>query len=135
VVIATLDANENVHGPGVERLRNAGIEVIAGVLQTEARERNAPFFHFIRTKKPFETMKTTRNLDGKNATNMGGSQWIAGEDARLDGHTCRHTRDAILVGVNTVLADDPSLTTRIKGGGNHPVRVILDTHLRTRLDA
>lgn len=135
VVIATLDANENVHGQGVERLRNAGIEVVVGVLQTEARELNAPFFHFIRTKKPFVTMKTAMSLDGKIATHMGDSQWITGEDARLDGHTYRHTHDAILVGVNTVLADDSSLTTRIKGGGNHPVRVILDTHLRTPLDA
>src|SRR5699024_10053603 len=135
VVIATLDANENVHGQGVERLRNAGIEVVVGVLQTEARELNAPFFHFVRTKKPFVTMKTAMSLDGKIRKQMVDSQWITGKDARLDGHIYLHTHDAILVGVNTVLADDQSLTTRIKGGENHPVHVILDTQLRTPLDA
>src|SRR5699024_3563762 len=90
---------------------------------------------FVRTKRPFVTMKTAMSLDGKIATHMGDSQWITGEDGRLDGHTYRDTHDAILVGVNTALADAQSLTTRIKGGRNHPVRVILDTHLRTPLDA
>lgn len=135
VVIATLDANDKVHGKGVELLRSAGIEVVVGVLQAEARKLNASFFHYVRTKKPFVTMKVAISLDGKIATHTGDSQWITGEDARLDGHTYRHTHDAILVGVNTVIADNPSLTARLADGGEHPIRVILDTHLRTPLDA
>jgi diaminohydroxyphosphoribosylaminopyrimidine deaminase/5-amino-6-(5-phosphoribosylamino)uracil reductase len=85
----------------------------------------------MKTKRPFVTIKTAMSLDGKTATVTGESKWITGEEARADVHQYRHIHDAILVGVNTVLTDNPHLTTRIPNGGKHPIRVILDTHLRT----
>ena len=85
----------------------------------------------MKTKRPFVTIKTAMSLDGKTATVTGESKWITGEEARADVHQYRHTHDAILVGVNTVIADNPHLTTRIPNGGKHPIRVVLDTHLRT----
>ncbi|PHA37286.1 bifunctional diaminohydroxyphosphoribosylaminopyrimidine deaminase/5-amino-6-(5-phosphoribosylamino)uracil reductase RibD [Bacillus wiedmannii] len=131
VVIATLDCNSLVSGTGKKRLEEAGIEVTTGVLETEATLLNRFFFHYMRTKRPFVTIKTAMSLDGKTATVTGESKWITGEEARADVHQYRHTHDAILVGVNTVIADNPHLTTRIPNGGKNPIRVILDTHLRT----
>lgn len=131
VVIATLDCNPLVSGTGKRRLEEAGIEVTTGVLETEATLLNRFFFHYMKTKRPFVTIKTAMSLDGKTATVTGESKWITGEEARADVHQYRHTHDAILVGVNTVIADNPHLTTRIPNGGKHPIRVILDTHLRT----
>ena len=81
----------------------------------------------MKTKRPFVTIKTAMSLDGKTATVTGESKWITGEEARADVHQYRHTHDAILVGVNTVIADNPHLTTRIPNGGKHPIRVVLDT--------
>lgn len=131
VVIATLDCNPLVSGNGKRRLEEAGIEVITGVLEAEAVLLNRYFFHYMKTKLPFVTIKTAMSLDGKTATVTGESKWITGEEARADVHQYRHTHDAILVGVNTVIADNPHLTTRIPNGGQNPIRVILDTHLRT----
>lgn len=130
VVIASLDPNDKVDG--VDELRKAGIQVITGVLKEEALLMNRPFFHYIKNKTPFITLKTAMSLDGKIATETGESQWITGEKARADSHTYRASHDAILVGVNTVLADNPRLTARIKGGTcRQPIRIILDTRLRT----
>lgn len=131
VVIATLDCNPLVSGNGKRRLEEAGIEVTTGVLEAEATLLNRYFFHYMKTKRPFVTIKTAMSLDGKTATVTGESQWITSEEARADVHQYRHMHDAILVGVNTVLTDNPHLTTRIPNGGKHPIRVILDTHLRT----
>ncbi|EEK98922.1 RibD (Riboflavin-specific deaminase) [Bacillus cereus BDRD-ST26] len=131
VVIATLDCNPLVSGNGKKRLEEAGIEVTTGVLEEEAVLLNRYFFHYMKTKRPFVTIKTAMSLDGKTATVTGESKWITSEDARADVHQYRHTHDAILVGVNTVIADNPHLTTRIPNGGQNPIRVILDTHLRT----
>ncbi len=131
VVIATLDCNPLVSGNGKRRLEEAGIEVTTGVLEAEAVLLNRYFFHYMKTKRPFVTIKTAMSLDGKTATVTGESKWITGEEARADVHQYRHTHDAILVGVNTVIADNPHLTTRIPNGGQNPIRVILDTHLRT----
>ncbi|MGE6538465.1 bifunctional diaminohydroxyphosphoribosylaminopyrimidine deaminase/5-amino-6-(5-phosphoribosylamino)uracil reductase RibD [Bacillus luti] len=131
VVIATLDCNPLVSGNGKRRLEEAGIEATTGVLEAEATLLNRFFFHYMKTKRPFVTIKTAMSLDGKTATVTGESKWITGEEARSDVHQYRHTHDAILVGVNTVIADNPHLTTRIPNGGKHPIRVILDTHLRT----
>ncbi|HDR7770184.1 TPA: bifunctional diaminohydroxyphosphoribosylaminopyrimidine deaminase/5-amino-6-(5-phosphoribosylamino)uracil reductase RibD [Bacillus paranthracis] len=131
VVIATLDCNPLVSGNGKKRLEEAGIEVTTGVLEAEAVLLNRYFFHYMKTKHPFVTIKTAMSLDGKTATVTGESKWITSEDARADVHQYRHTHDAILVGVNTVIADNPHLTTRIPNGGQNPIRVILDTHLRT----
>jgi len=134
VVIAAKDPNKQVNG--VKILRDAGISVETGILEEEANRINAPFFHFIQTKRPYVTLKTAMSLDGKIATKTGESKWITGETARFDAHAYRHSHDGILVGVETVIADDPSLTTRLKtGAGRNPVRIILDTHLRTPLDA
>lgn len=135
VYVATTDPNPQVAGSGIERMRKAGIEVEVGLLQQEARRLNKVFFYNILTGLPYVTLKSATSLDGKTATVTGESKWITGEEAREDVHQLRHEHDAILVGVNTVLKDDPSLTTRLKGGGENPIRVILDTHLRTPLTA
>ncbi|MFN7253096.1 MAG: bifunctional diaminohydroxyphosphoribosylaminopyrimidine deaminase/5-amino-6-(5-phosphoribosylamino)uracil reductase RibD [Anaerobacillus sp.] len=133
VVIACLDPNPLVAGRGVAKLRNANIEVEVGVLEEEARELNKVFFHYIKTKKPYVTLKTATSLDGKIATSTGESKWITGAVAREDVQQLRHEHDAILVGVGTVLADNPSLTTRRSVGGKNPIRIILDHQLRTPL--
>ncbi|RSK27510.1 bifunctional diaminohydroxyphosphoribosylaminopyrimidine deaminase/5-amino-6-(5-phosphoribosylamino)uracil reductase RibD [Bacillus sp. HMF5848] len=132
VVIATTDPNPLVAGKGIERLRNAGIEVELGILKKEADSLNEVFFHFIAKQIPYVTLKTAMSLDGKIATHTGDSKWITSETARHDVHQYRHQHDAILVGVNTVIKDNPSLTTRLPhGGGKNPIRIILDTNLRT----
>ncbi|HLS08000.1 bifunctional diaminohydroxyphosphoribosylaminopyrimidine deaminase/5-amino-6-(5-phosphoribosylamino)uracil reductase RibD [Lentibacillus sp.] len=134
-VIAVTDPNEKVAGRGIEKLRTAGIRVELGVLQKEAMAVNRAFFHYTRTKMPYVTVKSAVSLDGKTATHTGDSKWITGEAARRDVHHYRHMHDAILVGVNTVINDNPSLTTRLPNGGKNPLRIILDTDLRTPLDA
>lgn len=135
VIIATTDPNPQVAGKGIEKLKRSGIEVEVGLFQQEARELNKVFFYNIQTGLPYVTIKTAVSLDGKTATVSGESQWITGEEARADVHQFRHQHDGILVGVNTVLTDNPSLTTRLPGGGKNPVRIVLDTHLRTPLTA
>lgn len=134
-VIACVDPNEKIAGKGIEKLCQAGIHVEIGILKQEAEELNKVFFHYIKNKTPYVTMKSAISLDGKTATVTGESKWITGEAARLDVHHYRHHHDAILVGVNTVLTDNPSLTTRLPEGGKNPVRIILDTTLRTPIDA
>ncbi|MYL54488.1 bifunctional diaminohydroxyphosphoribosylaminopyrimidine deaminase/5-amino-6-(5-phosphoribosylamino)uracil reductase RibD [Pontibacillus yanchengensis] len=134
VVVATLDPNPQVAGRGVRRIREAGIEVEIGVLEKEADELNQVFYHWIANKTPYVTLKTAMSLDGKIATTTGESQWITGTEAREDVHQYRHTHDGILVGVNTVIHDGPKLTTRLPHGGKNPVRIVLDTHLRTPID-
>ncbi|HZG71411.1 MAG TPA: bifunctional diaminohydroxyphosphoribosylaminopyrimidine deaminase/5-amino-6-(5-phosphoribosylamino)uracil reductase RibD [Chondromyces sp.] len=135
VYIATTDPNPNVNGQGINKLKKAGIAVETGLLKEEADALYEPFFHYIQSKKPFVTMKTAITADGKTAAYTGHSQWITSEQARQDVHLLRHKQDAILVGVNTVLQDDPLLTTRLPQGGKNPIRVILDTHLRIPLTA
>ncbi|WP_139492334.1 bifunctional diaminohydroxyphosphoribosylaminopyrimidine deaminase/5-amino-6-(5-phosphoribosylamino)uracil reductase RibD [Brevibacillus dissolubilis] len=135
VVVATLDPNPQVAGRGVSMLQEAGIEVTVGVLEKEAKRLNEIFFHYITTNRPFVTVKTASTLDGKVATETGHSRWISGELAREEVHMLRHQFDGILVGVNTVLADDPSLTARLERETRQPVRVILDTTLRIPLHA
>jgi diaminohydroxyphosphoribosylaminopyrimidine deaminase/5-amino-6-(5-phosphoribosylamino)uracil reductase len=136
VVVAMKDPNPLVNGKGIRQLRNAGIQVDVGVMENEARELNEFFIKYIATKRPFVILKSAVTLDGKIATRTGDSQWITGESSRKKGHEIRNSVDAILVGVNTVLEDNPSLTTRLSGeASKDPVRIILDTHLRTPLDA
>ena len=134
VIIATLDPNPLVAGRGVNILRDAGIEVIVGVREAAARKMNEVFNKYIVDKKPFVTLKAAVTLDGKIAAYTGSSKWVTSDAARTDVHHLRSNHEAILVGVNTVLKDDPELTARIPGGKN-PIRVILDTRLRTPLDA
>lgn len=131
VVIATLDCNPLVSGNGKRRLEEAGIEVTTGILEEEATLLNRYFFHYMKTNRPFVTVKTGMSLDGKTATTTGESKWITSREARVDVHQYRHSHDAILVGVNTVISDNPHLTTRMPNEGKHPIRIILDTHLRT----
>lgn len=135
VYVATLDPNPLVAGKGVERLRKAGIEVDIGLCEKEAVKLNEKFFHFIQTKTPYVTLKGAVSMDGKIAAKTGDSKWITSEEARLDAHQLRHEHDAILVGINTVLKDNPLLTTRKPQGGKNPVRVILDTECRIPLSA
>ena len=134
VVIATLDPNPVVAGNGVKILKEAGIEVVIGVCEEESRQMNEVFNKFIVEKTPFVTLKAATTLDGKTATHTASSKWITSEDARRDVHQLRSENMAILVGVNTVIEDNPELTSRIQNGRN-PIRVILDSSLRIPLDA
>lgn len=134
VVIACQDVHELVAGKGISRLREAQIDVSVGFLQEEAKPLYEQFFHYVTKGRPFVTLKAAMSLDGKTATESYESKWITNEAARQDAQQYRHTHDAILVGVNTVIADNPRLTTRLRGGKN-PIRVILDSTLRTPLDA
>lgn len=135
VVVATLDPNPIIAGAGILQLQSANIEVTIGVLENEAIAINKIFFHYIKTKTPFVTLKMGMSLDAKIATRNKESKWITNEIARNDAHLYRHSHDAILVGVNTIINDNPSLTTRLENGGRNPIRIILDTTLRTPLDA
>ncbi|CEG26532.1 bifunctional diaminohydroxyphosphoribosylaminopyrimidine deaminase/5-amino-6-(5-phosphoribosylamino)uracil reductase RibD [Bacillus sp. B-jedd] len=134
VVIATLDPNPLVSGNGVRILENAGINVQIGVCEEESRKMNEVFNKFIVTKRPFVTMKAGASLDGKIATRTMESKWITSEESRRDVHLLRHEHMAILVGINTVIKDNPELTARIPNGRN-PIRIILDSRLRTPLDS
>lgn len=134
VVIATLDPNPVVSGRGVKILEEAGIEVIISIQEEASRKMNEVFNKFIVTNKPFITLKSGITLDGKIASHSFHSKWITSEDARLDVHHLRNENMAILVGVNTVIADNPELTTRIPNGRN-PIRVVLDSTLKIPMDS
>lgn len=134
VVVASGDPNPLVAGKGIEILRAHGVAVTTGVCEAEADAINAIFFHYMRTKTPYVVMKYAMTADGKIATATGASKWITGEAARRHVAETRHRLSAIMVGVGTVLADDPLLTCRIQGGKN-PLRIICDSHLRTPPEA
>ena len=136
VVIALSDPNPLVAGRGIHLLTAAGIEVTTGICEDEARRQNEIFLKWVTTKRPFVTLKTAMTLDGKIASHTGASQWITGAAARARVHAYRNEYDAILVGIGTVLTDDPSLTTRLEHGtGKNPLRIVLDSEARTPLDA
>lgn len=131
VVVAMEDPNPKVAGKGIAILREAGIEVQVGVLEQEARELNEVFLKWITTGKPFVALKTAMSLDGKIATAAGESQWITNEVSRHFTHRLRDVYDGILVGINTALKDDPSLTTRLpEYEGKNPVRIVVDSQCR-----
>jgi len=134
VVIGSADPNPLVAGKGVTILRNHGILVTEHVLEDKCNELNYVFFHFIQTKQPYVVMKYAMTLDGKIATYTGASKWITGKEARTYVHKQRHRYRAIMVGVETILADDPLLTCRIENGRN-PIRIICDSRLRTPLNS
>ena len=134
VVIATRDPDPRVDGAGIARLRAAGLQVEEGVLRSDADELAAGFRLRVREGRPLVTLKLASTLDGRIATRGGESRWITGEAARKAAHALRGRNDAVLVGVGTVLADDPELTCRIPGYRPNPViRVVADSHLRTSL--
>ncbi|QWC21352.1 bifunctional diaminohydroxyphosphoribosylaminopyrimidine deaminase/5-amino-6-(5-phosphoribosylamino)uracil reductase RibD [Bacillus haikouensis] len=135
VFIATTDPNPLVAGKGIEQLRQAGVEVHIGEGKEEALELNKHFFHHMKYQTPYVTLKTAVTLDGKTAVASGDSKWITSEESRLDVHYDRHRHDAILVGVNTIIRDNPHLTTRLPQGGKNPIRIILDNTLRTPLES
>ncbi|MDK9709878.1 bifunctional diaminohydroxyphosphoribosylaminopyrimidine deaminase/5-amino-6-(5-phosphoribosylamino)uracil reductase RibD [Acidaminobacter sp.] len=136
VYIAMEDPNPLVAGRGIQMLRKQGIEVEVGLLEEEAKALNEVFIKYITTKKPFCVMKAAMTLDGKIATVTGESQWITSEAAREYVHQLRHELKAIMVGIGTVLKDDPKLTTRLKGKqGRDPIRVVVDSTLKIPLNA
>jgi len=136
VVMAMADPNADVIGGGAEFLKQNGVEITTGIGQDRARKLNEAFIKYIRTKQPFVILKCAATLDGRIATRTGDSKWITGEMAREYVHRLRHAVDAIMVGINTVQTDNPSLTTRLKHGeGKDPVRIILDSCLAISPDA
>lgn len=137
VVYASADPNPHVDGGGASLLRARGVSVSAGfgALQPEADRLIAPWRTFITRGRPFVTLKLAMSLDGRIATRGGESRWITGPEARADGHALRAACDAILVGSGTVLADDPALTVRHAPVVRPPARVVIDSALRTPVDA
>ena len=127
VVVGAGDPNPIVDGRGFARLRSAGVEILEGVQEDEARRLNAAFERWVTTGLPFVTLKVAASLDGKTAARDGSARWITGEDARLDVHRLRTGVDAIAVGVGTAIADDPALTVRgVEPPLRPPLRVIVD---------
>ena len=138
VVCGALDANPKVHGQGVEQMRAAGIEVLTGLLENESRELNLGFEKRMQTGLPRVIVKIAASLDGRVALANGKSQWITSPAARADVQRLRAEASAVLTGIETVIADDPRLTVRdpsIDLLGRHPLRVVLDSKLRTPASA
>ena len=136
VVVAMNDPNPWVGGRGIDRLKENGIEVIVGLLEKEAQELNRIFVKYIQTKLPYVVLKTAMSLDGKIATSTGHSQWISCNESRQYIHSLRNELKGIMVGVNTVIVDDPELTTRLDGGaGRNPIRIVVDSKGRLPLSA
>ncbi|WP_029407771.1 bifunctional diaminohydroxyphosphoribosylaminopyrimidine deaminase/5-amino-6-(5-phosphoribosylamino)uracil reductase RibD [Thiomicrorhabdus sp. Milos-T2] len=145
VVVAMQDPNPMVSGQGIERIRKAGIEVLVGVLEAEAKQINLGFIRKMEKQLPFVRLKMASSLDGRTAMENGESYWITGEESRLEVHRMRARCGALITGIGTVLADNPSLTVRLTDNelaklnlnqdNCHPIRVVLDPHLSMPLDA
>lgn len=135
-VIGMTDPNPLVSGRGIEILKSNGIEVTSGVLQQECIKLNEIFIKYITKKLPFVMIKSAMSLDGKIATFSGDSKWISNEESRLFVHNLRYRVSAIMVGINTVIRDNPSLTARVPGLDiNDPIRIVVDPSGRIPLDA
>ncbi|QQK08036.1 bifunctional diaminohydroxyphosphoribosylaminopyrimidine deaminase/5-amino-6-(5-phosphoribosylamino)uracil reductase RibD [Miniphocaeibacter halophilus] len=134
VVVGTLDPNPIVAGKGVGILKAKGINVKVGFLEEECKELIKIFSHYIKTKTPYVTMKYAMTMDGKIATKTNKSKWITGDEARENVHKTRGEYAGIMVGINTVVNDDPMLTCRLEGFYN-PIRIICDTNLILSLDS
>ncbi len=130
VFVGMVDPNPLVSGNGIGRLRGAGVEVIAGILEKECGRINEAFVKHVTTGLPFVILKSAMTMDGKTATSSGDSKWITSEKSRGYVHKLRAVVDGIMVGVGTVIADDPQLTCRAAGKRKDPVRVIVDSRLR-----
>ena len=136
VIIGSRDPNPLVADKSIKILEDAGINVTTDFMQEECDRLNPVFFHYITTGLPYVVLKYAMTMDGKIATWAGNSRWITGEAARADVHWNRHCLTGIMVGVGTVIQDDPMLTCRLPdGSGRNPIRIICDTHLRTPLTA
>jgi diaminohydroxyphosphoribosylaminopyrimidine deaminase/5-amino-6-(5-phosphoribosylamino)uracil reductase len=135
VVISNIDPNPNVSGRGILRLRESGIEVLTGVLSLQAKRLNENFYNFIQYDLPFVTLKSACTLDGKIATDSGDAKWISNSMSRERVHSLRHYNDAIMVGVETIIKDDPELTTRLSISAKNPIRIIADSSLRIPLSS
>lgn len=136
VYIGTMDQNPEVKGKSMKLLRRSGVEVKGGILEEECTKLNEKFFKYITNKVPFVTLKLASTLDGKIATISGDSKWIGSEKQRKLAHRLRNSSDAILVGINTILIDNPSLNVRLnKNAVSQPIPVILDSDLRISPDS
>ncbi len=136
VVVAMEDPNQDVQGGGIACLEKHGIDVSSGVCEAQARQLNEVFIKYIKTKRPFVIVKCAATLDGRIAAKTGDSKWITNPKSRKFVHELRHAVDGIMVGIDTVKADNPSLTTRLDGiNGQDPTRIILDTRLSIDEDA
>ncbi|WP_024831322.1 bifunctional diaminohydroxyphosphoribosylaminopyrimidine deaminase/5-amino-6-(5-phosphoribosylamino)uracil reductase RibD [Ruminiclostridium josui] len=136
VVVSMVDPNPKVSGKGIQILKDANINVIVGVLEEEAKRLNEIFIHYITKRLPFVIMKTAMTLDGKIASVTGDSKWISGESSREYVHTIRNRVSSIMVGVNTVINDNPALTSRpTLGEGIDPVRIVVDSSGRIPMDS
>jgi diaminohydroxyphosphoribosylaminopyrimidine deaminase / 5-amino-6-(5-phosphoribosylamino)uracil reductase len=134
VVISMRDPNPKVSGKGIALLRHAGVQIMEGVLNREALRLNEAYIKYITTGRPFVISKAAMSLDGKIAASKGSMTWITGGKARREAHRLRNRSDAILVGINTVLTDDPRLTTRLPGAkGRDAHRVVVDSTLKIPL--
>jgi diaminohydroxyphosphoribosylaminopyrimidine deaminase/5-amino-6-(5-phosphoribosylamino)uracil reductase len=133
VVVATIDPSKHANGKGIGQLREAGIKIEVGLCERQARLLNAPFFKFAKTGKCWVTVKWAQSIDGKLAYTDSTNRWVSSEQSREDSHELRRQVGAILVGINTVLKDDPLLTPR-PSRGKKPIRIVLDSRLRTPLD-
>ena len=134
VVIGMLDPNELVAGKSIEKLKNHGIEVVVGVKEEECKKMNEIFIKYITSKIPFVVLKSGISLDGKIATYSGNSKWITSKESREDAQNLRNRLNSIMVGVNTIIADDPELTCRINNE-KKLIRIVVDTKLRIPLDS
>lgn len=132
VIIGQVDPNPLVAGKSIEKLKENGIEVHTGILEEECKKLNEVFNKYILSNEPYVVLKAAMSLDGKIATSKGESMWITGEEAREDGHKLRNKLSSIMVGVNTVIKDNPSLTCRVPHGRN-PIRIIVDSNLKIPL--
>lgn len=128
VVIATKDPNPAVSGKGIKQLKTNGIKCKVGILKDETKKLNETYLKYIAKKMPFVILKLAYSLDGKTKTETGDSKWISSDNSRTFVHKLRSQVDAVLVGINTVLKDNPQLTSH--GQGKNPIRIILDTNLK-----
>lgn len=135
VVIGTKDPFEKVSGRGIRILKDAGISVSENVMKEECIKLNERFFSYIKKKRPFVVLKTAMSLDGKIATKTGDSKWVTSESSRKFSHELRGKLDAVMVGINTVINDNPSLNVRYGNYRNNPIRVIVDTNLKIPINS
>ena len=135
VFVGILDPNPLVAGKGVKILQDAGIEVEVGICEDEIRELNKVFLKYITTKHPYVIMKTAMTLDGKIAAYTGDSKWVTNDESRKLVHQLRSEMAGVIVGIGTVLADDPMLNVRLAGNPHQPIRIVVDSNIRIPIDS